>query len=199
MACCLQPHGLQLSRILFPPLPPIVCSNSCSLSWWCYLTISSSVVPFSSCFQSFPASGSFPVSRHFASGGQSIGASASASVLPMNIQLISFRIDWFDLLAVQGTRKSLRCWDHRPIPEAVALSHWPCTGFRALPALMCRPVIEATLKESLILSLQTVTAAMKLKDACSLKKSYDKPRQHVKKQRHHMADKGPYSQSYSLQ
>ena len=127
--------------------------------------------------------------------------SFSFSISPSNKYsgLISFRIDWFDLLAVQGTRKSLRCWDHRPIPEAVALSHWPCTGFRALPALMCRPVIEATLKESLILSLQTVTAAMKLKDACSLKKSYDKPRQHVKKQRHHMADKGPYSQSYSLQ
>ena len=62
-----------------------------------------SVVPFSSCIQSFPASGSFPVIRLFASGGQSIGASASASVLPV----ISFRIDWFDLLAVQGTLKSL--------------------------------------------------------------------------------------------
>ena len=79
-----------------------------SLSWWCHPTISSSVAPFSSCPQSFPASGSFPVSQMFASGGQSIGASASTSVLPMDIPgLISFRMDWFDLLAVQGTLKSL--------------------------------------------------------------------------------------------
>ena len=69
-----------------------------------HLTISSSIVPFS-CLQSFPASGSFPMSQFFTSGGQNIGISASASVLPMNIQ--DFRIDWFDLLAVQGTLKSL--------------------------------------------------------------------------------------------
>ena len=68
---------------------PGACSNSCPLSRWCHPTISSSVVPFSSCTQSFPASGSFPVSQFFTSGGQSIGGSASASVLPMNIQ------DWF--------------------------------------------------------------------------------------------------------
>ena len=75
---------------------------------WCHPTISSSVVPFSSCLWSFPASRSFPMSQLFTSSGQSIGASASASVLPMNTQeLISFRIDWFDLLAVQGTLKSL--------------------------------------------------------------------------------------------
>ena len=67
------------------------CSNSCPLSWWCYSTISSSIVPFSSCLWPFPASGSFPRSQFFASGGQSIGVSASASVLPMNIQ------DWFPL------------------------------------------------------------------------------------------------------
>ena len=67
------------------------CSNSCPLSRWCHLTISSSVVPFSSCPKSFPASGSFPMSQLFTSGGQSIGISASASVLPMNIQ------DWFPL------------------------------------------------------------------------------------------------------
>ena len=69
-----------------PSLSTIVCSNSCSLSQWCHPTISSSVIPFSSCPQSFPASGSFPMSQFFASGGQSIGVSASASVLPMNIQ-----------------------------------------------------------------------------------------------------------------
>ena len=84
-----------------------VSSNSCPLSWWCHPTISSSVVPFSSCPQFFPASGSFPVSQLFASGGQSVGASASAPVFPMNSGLISFRTDWFDLLAVQGTLKSL--------------------------------------------------------------------------------------------
>ena len=70
---------------------PRVYSNSCPLSQWCHPTISSSVIPFSSCLQSFPASGAFPTSQFFASGGQSIGASASASVLPMNIQ------DWFPL------------------------------------------------------------------------------------------------------
>ena len=70
---------------------PRVCSDTCALSWWCHQTISSSVVPFSSCPPSFPASGSFPVSWLFASGGQSIGASTSASVLPMNIQ------GWFPL------------------------------------------------------------------------------------------------------
>ena len=74
---------------------------------WCYPTISFSVIPFSSCFQSFPASGSFPMGQFFTSGGQNIEASASASVLPMNIQgLFYFRMDWLDLLAVQGDPKS---------------------------------------------------------------------------------------------
>ena len=72
-------------------LSPRMCSNSCSLSQWCHLTISSSASPFSSSHQSFPASGSFPVSWFFTSGGQSIGASASTSALPMNIQ------GWFPL------------------------------------------------------------------------------------------------------
>ena len=84
------------------------CSNSCPLSRWCQPTTSSSVIPFSSYLQSFPASGSFPMSWLVTSGGQNIRASASALVLAMNIQgLISFRINWFDLLAVQGTLKSL--------------------------------------------------------------------------------------------
>jgi len=82
----LWPHGLQCTRLLFPSLSPGLCSNSCPLSWWCYPTISSSVAPLSCCPQSFPASRSFPVSRLFASGGHSIGASASASVLSVNIQ-----------------------------------------------------------------------------------------------------------------
>ena len=79
----------------------------CLLSWWCHSTISSSVTPFCSCPQSFPASESFPVSHGLFSGGQSIGASASASILPTPSWLISFRTDWFDLLTVQGTLKSL--------------------------------------------------------------------------------------------
>ena len=66
------PHGLQHARLPCPSLSPRVCSNSCPLSWWCHATISSSVVPVSSCLQSFPASGSFPMSWLFASGGQSI-------------------------------------------------------------------------------------------------------------------------------
>ena len=86
------PHGPQHARPPCPSPTPGLNSNSCPLSQWCYSTISSSVVPFSSCLQSFPASGSFPMSQFFTSGGQSItGVSASASVLPMNIQ------DWFPL------------------------------------------------------------------------------------------------------
>ena len=82
----LWPHGLQHSRLPCPSPTLRVCSNSCPLSLWCHPTISSSVTPFSSCPQSFPASGSFPMSQLFTSGGQSITTSTSASVLPMNIQ-----------------------------------------------------------------------------------------------------------------
>ena len=91
MSDTLQPHGLQYTR---PPCPSPtlrVYSNSCPFCQWCHPTISSSVVPFSSHLQSFPASGSFQLSQFFASGGQSIGVSVSASFLPMNIQ------DWFPL------------------------------------------------------------------------------------------------------
>ena len=92
VADSLWPHGLQYTRLPCPSVSLGVCSNSWPLSQWCYVTISSSTaMPFSFCLQSFPASESFPVSRLFASGGQSIGVSASASVLPMNIQ------DWFPL------------------------------------------------------------------------------------------------------
>ena len=85
------PHGLRHTRLFCPPPSPRVCSNSCLLSQWCYLTISSSATHFSSCPQSFPASGSFPVSQLFTSSGQSTGASVSASVLPTNIH------SWFPL------------------------------------------------------------------------------------------------------
>ena len=84
----LWPCGLQHARLPCPSLPPGACSRSCPLNRWCHPTISSSVIPFSR-LQSFPASGSFPISQFFTSGGQSIGVLASASVLPMNIQ------DWF--------------------------------------------------------------------------------------------------------
>ena len=87
----LQPHEPQHARPPCPSSTPEVYSNSCPLSQWCHAAISSSVVPFSSCLQSFPASGSFQMSQLFASGGQQIGVSASASVLPMNIQ------DWSPL------------------------------------------------------------------------------------------------------
>ena len=94
-------YGLQHAR---PPCPSPtlgVHSNSCPLSLWHYPTISSSVIPFSSCLQSFPASGSFQISQLFASGGQSIGVSASASVLPMNIQDL-FPIGWTGLVSLQS-------------------------------------------------------------------------------------------------
>ena len=87
----LQPHVPQHARPPYPSPTARVYPNLCPLSWWCHPTISSSVVPFSSCPQSFPASGSFQMSQLFTSDGQSIGVSASASVLPMNIQ------DWSPL------------------------------------------------------------------------------------------------------
>ena len=82
----LQPHGLQHARLPCPLSSHRACSNSRPSSWWCHLTVSSSVVPFSSCLQFFPESGSFPMSQLFILGGQSIGASALASVLPVSIQ-----------------------------------------------------------------------------------------------------------------
>ena len=85
------PHGLHHARLPCSSLSPGACANSCPLSQWCHQTISFSVIPFSFCPQSFPTAGSFPMSQLFALGDQSIGASASASFLPMNIK------DWFPL------------------------------------------------------------------------------------------------------
>ena len=117
MSDFLWPHGLQHTSLPCPSLSPRACSNSCSLSQGCYLTISSSAVLFSFCPQSFPASGSFPMGWLFASGGQSIGASASASVLPINIQ------GWFPLrliglisLLSEGLSRiffSTTIWEHQ--------------------------------------------------------------------------------------
>ena len=91
MSDSLRPHGLKHTKLPCPSKTPGIYSNSCPSSWWCHPTISSSAAPFSSHPQSFPASGSFLMSQFFASTGQSIGVSVSASVRPMNIQ------DWFPL------------------------------------------------------------------------------------------------------
>ena len=107
MSDSLQLHGLQHTRLLYPSPSPKVFLNLCPLSQWCHLIISFSVVPFSSCLQFFPASGSFSMSW-LPSGGQSIGSfSFSISLSNEYSRLISFRIDWFDHLAVQGTVKNL--------------------------------------------------------------------------------------------
>ena len=117
------PDSLWLQDTRLPCLSPTprVCSNSCPLSRWFHPTISSSVIPFSSHLQSFPESGAFPVSQFFASGGQSIGVSASTSVLPMNIQ------DWFSLgwtgwisLQSKGLSSLLQ---HHSSKESIQLNH----------------------------------------------------------------------------
>ena len=97
----LWPHESQHARPPCPSPTPGAHPNSCPSSWWCHPAISSSVVPFSSCLQSFPASRSFQMSQLFTSGGQSIGASASASVLPMNIQ-DWFPLGWTDWISLQS-------------------------------------------------------------------------------------------------
>ena len=117
MSDFLQPRELQRTRLLCPSLSPRGCSDSCPLSQWCHLSISSSVVPFSSCLQLFPASGSFLISRLLTSSGQSIRTSASAFVLPVNIQ------GWFplrltDLISLQSEGlsrifSSTTVWKHQ--------------------------------------------------------------------------------------
>ena len=100
---------MEHTRLPCPSPTPWAYSNSCPLSWWCHSTISSSVVPLSSCRQSFPAPESFQMGQLFTSGGQSIGVSFSFNISPSNEYsgLISFKMDWLELLAVQGTLKSL--------------------------------------------------------------------------------------------
>ena len=108
MSDSLWPHGLQHARVSCPSPVPRACSNSRPSSQWCHPTISSSIIPFSSCSQYFPASGSFPVSQFFAIRWPKYW-NFSFCISPSNeySRLISFRIDWFDLLAVRGTLKSL--------------------------------------------------------------------------------------------
>ena len=101
MSHSLHPHGLQRARPPWPSPTPGVYSDSCPLSQWCHPTILSSVIPFSSCLASFPASGSFQMSQPFASGGQSIGVSVSTSVLPMNTQNWS-PLGWTGWISLQS-------------------------------------------------------------------------------------------------
>ena len=111
MSNSFRTHGLQHTSLVCSSPTPRAASNSCPLSRWCHPIISSSVVPFSSCLQSFPASGSFPRSPLFTSGGQSIGVSASASVLPMNIQ------DWFSLGLVGSPCSPRDSQESSPTPQ----------------------------------------------------------------------------------
>ena len=117
MSDSLRPHGLQHTRPPCPSPTPRVYSDSYPWSRWCHPTISSSVVPFSSCLQSFPASGSFLMSQFFASGGQSTGVSASTSVLPMNIQ------DWFPLGWISLESKGLSSLLQHHSSKASILRH----------------------------------------------------------------------------
>ena len=130
MSDSLQPHELQHDRLLCPPLSPRVCSNSSPLNWWGFPTLSSSVIPFSSWLQSFPTWGPFPLSCFFASGGQGIDVSASASVLPTNIQgwfllgltgLISLLFKWLSRVFSSNTVQSSILW--RSAVFMVQLSH----------------------------------------------------------------------------
>ena len=123
MSDSLRPHGLQHTMPPCPSPTPGAYSGSCPLSQWCHPTILSFVIPFS-CLQSFPASGSFPISQFFISGGQSIGISALASVLPMNIQDL-FPLGWTDWIppAVRRTLKSLL-----QLQSSKALILW-CSAF----------------------------------------------------------------------
>ena len=121
MSDSLQPHGLQHARLPCPSPTPGAYSNSCPSHWWCHSTISSSVIPFSSHIPSFPASGSFQMSRFFTSGGQSIGVSASASVLPMNIQ-DSFPLGLTGLISLPS--KGLKSFLQQYSSKASILQRW---------------------------------------------------------------------------
>ena len=155
----LKPHGLQHTRLPCPSPSPRTCSNSCPLSQWYHPIILSSIIPFSSCLQSFPESGSFPVSQFFPSGGQRIEAEASTSVLPMNGQ------DWFPLgligwISLQskglsrvfsnttvqkqqffGTQLSLQANSHihtyRTTGKTIALTRWTLLAKSCLCFLIC--------------------------------------------------------------
>ena len=111
----LRPHGLQHSRPPCPSPTPRACSNTCPLGQWCHPTISSSVIPFSSCPQSIPASQSFPMNQFFASSSQSIGVSAPISVLPMNTQ-DWFPLGWIGCISLQSNGLS-RVFSNTTVPK----------------------------------------------------------------------------------
>ena len=152
--CCsfiqsLQPHGLQHTRLPCPSLSPRVCSNSYPLSQWCYPTILSSITLLFSCPQSFPGSGSFPMSQLFTSDGQSVGTSASASALPVNIKgwfplgltdLISFLSKGLSRVFFSTTiRKHQFFGTHLPYGPTLTSIHdyWKSHSFRPLLAKWC--------------------------------------------------------------
>ena len=122
MSDSLRPHGLQHARLPCPSPSPRAFSNSCSLSHWCHPTISSSVIPFSSWPHSLPASGAFSMSWLFTSGGQSIGASASTSVLPMNVQDWS-PLEWDGWISLQFKGLSRVFWEKHHSLKASVLWH----------------------------------------------------------------------------
>ena len=179
-----QPHGLQHARLPCPSLSPGVCSNSCPLSQWCHSTISSSATPFSSCPQSFPGSRSFPVIQLFASGGQIIGASASASVLPVHIQGC-FPLGWTGFISLQSKGlsrvfSSTTLQKHQPGIEpmslvSLALQDSLPTEPPGKPAHIGVVLSIIFMGSKITLFswapkwLQMVTTAMKLKDTYSLK------------------------------
>ena len=136
-----QLHVLKHARLPCPSPSPGVCSNSCLLSWLCNPTIASSVVPFSSHLQSFPASGSFPKSQFFTSGGQSFGASASASVLPMNIQ------GWFPLGLIDLISLVFKGLSNNTI--------WKHQFFSAQPSLWPNTHPYITIRKNIALTMQT--------------------------------------------
>ena len=146
MSNSLWPHGLQHARLPCHSLSSGVCSSSCSLSWWCHPTISTSVAPFSSCLKYLPASGSFLISQLFASSGESIAASALASIFPLTyLGLISFRFDQFYLLAVQGTYKILL--QHHSSKASII---W-CSAFFIVPL----PHLYMTAGKTIALTIQS--------------------------------------------
>ena len=137
----LRPHGLQHTRPPCPSPTPGVYSNSCPLNWWCQPIISSSVVPFSSCCQSFPASGYFLMSRLFGSSGKSIGPSASESVFPMNIQG-EFPLGLTVVKGGMNRKMTVLVWEVRNLWKSLIMLYfkglvpWQSSGFRT-PCFHC--------------------------------------------------------------
>ena len=168
----LRPHGLQHSRLPCPSLSPGACSNSCPLSQWCHPIISSFVAPFFSCPKSFPASGSFPMGRLFTSGDQSIGASASASALPMNIQGW-FHLGLIDLVSLLPKRLS-RVFSSTAVQKHQFFNAQPSLWSNSHPYMTTGKTIALTRRTfigkvmSLLLNAQSrfVTAFL-LKSKCS--------------------------------